>query len=173
MESLPKDVQRKIALDFSPPDLINFCLSNKDIYNNICNSKDFWRRKLAIDFPYIVSYFVKNNLILANPKATYIKKFTEVSQKIENFIKQEFHFGADIMYDVIYRTYIKWLNNSLENVYLLYLDELRLNEKLKSMDPKEKSIYLSQIYKEGFSRRFTKLMSELLNKDKAYGIIRF
>jgi hypothetical protein len=41
MLTLPKDVQRKLALDLSPPDLIHLCLSNKEIKKDVCDSKGF------------------------------------------------------------------------------------------------------------------------------------
>ena len=49
MESLPKDVAIEMALNLSPVDLIRFCSASK-AQNRICNSRDFWRRKLEKDY---------------------------------------------------------------------------------------------------------------------------
>lgn len=153
METLPKDVQRKLALEFSPPDLINFCLTNKQTYEDICNSKDFWRRKLAIDFPYVSAHFVKNNLVLSNPKNTYIKKFTEVSQNI------------------IYNVYMKLLQNPLQNIYFEYQNELLSH--FGSTNINNRYNIPSLYTEEDFHKRLNKLVIELLNKDRAYGVIYF
>lgn len=45
------DVSRSIGLRLSPPDLINYCLVNKETLKNVCNSREFWIKKLSIDYP--------------------------------------------------------------------------------------------------------------------------
>ena len=171
METLPKDIQRKLALEFSPPDLINFCLTNKQTYEDICNSKDFWRRKLEIDFPYVAAYFVKNNLVLSNPKNTYIKKFTEVSQKIEKFVKDEFEADHEVMYNIIYNVYMKLLQDTSQNIYSAYINELFSHFGSTNINNRYNipSLYIE----EDFHKRLNKLVIELLNKDRVYGIIKF
>lgn len=84
METLPPDVLRKIALEMSPPDLIKFCSTEKRMNVNICDSKDFWLKKLEIDYPEALIITYRDGLPLINPKRTYIRKFTEVSKLIES-----------------------------------------------------------------------------------------
>ena len=81
---LPFDIQRQIALELEPYDLIMFCRSNKTINQEICNSNEFWRLKIQRDFPVIWSYFNDHNLILKNPKDTYIRNFIGISEAVEN-----------------------------------------------------------------------------------------
>ena len=76
METLPKDVAIEMALNLSPPDLINFCAASK-IQNRVCNSNDFWRRKIHKDYPETIGQ------VIENPKEFYIQKFTYVSRNLE------------------------------------------------------------------------------------------
>ena len=79
MESLPKDVAIEMALNLSPPDLINFCATSKT-QNRVCNSNDFWRRKLEKDYPEVLKTTDK---IIEYPREVYIYKFTYVSRSLE------------------------------------------------------------------------------------------
>ena len=89
-QSLPLDLRRKIALDLSPTELIKLCLSSKEVfYKGICNNDEFWRLKIEYDYPEIIDYFRKNNLILRNPKNTYIRTFSRISEIIEKLVKKE------------------------------------------------------------------------------------
>ena len=74
MKRLPKDILVKTALELSPSDLINLCVAEKDMYKNICNSKDFWRLKLERDY--------------LDPKNEYMKEFTFVSKNIEDALNK-------------------------------------------------------------------------------------
>ena len=51
MNNLPKDVTVEIALNLRPADLVKFCSVNRKTNSHICDSKDFWRRKLIKDYP--------------------------------------------------------------------------------------------------------------------------
>lgn len=87
--NLPEDVQRKIALELSPSDLINFCLTEKQKMDKICNSDIFWRLKLEKDFRQVFYYYKKHNIILKNPKNTYMRLFTEQARFIEDKLLNE------------------------------------------------------------------------------------
>ena len=88
MEKLPKDLKRKLALELSPSDLITFCASNRELNRDICESKEFWRLKLDRDYPEVFPYFRKYGKVLVDPKRTYIKKFRELSQPIDEFVNR-------------------------------------------------------------------------------------
>ena len=79
METLPKDVAIEMALNLSPADLIRFCSASK-AQNRICNSRDFWRRKLKKDYPEVLK---AEGEIIENPKEIYIQKFTYISRSLE------------------------------------------------------------------------------------------
>jgi len=79
------DIQRKIALNLEPYDLISLCASQKSFYKNICDNQDFWRLKIERDFPEIFNYFQKTGLILRNPKNTYIRTFKSLSEILEKY----------------------------------------------------------------------------------------
>jgi len=49
METLPKDVLFELALELPGKDLIALCQTSKK-YKYICDSQNFWRRKLQKDF---------------------------------------------------------------------------------------------------------------------------
>ena len=87
MESLPKDVMAEMALNLSAPDLISLCSASKS-QNRICNSNDFWRRKLEKDYPEELFEFYKSGTPVENPKQVYINKFTFLSRKIEEFVEE-------------------------------------------------------------------------------------
>ena len=78
-ESLPADVQREIALNMEPKELITTCSTNKEIRKNICNSETFWRNKLYRDYPLLTKFKGKNEtwktLYLQN--VYYISKLEE------------------------------------------------------------------------------------------------
>lgn len=80
---LPFDIQRQIALELEPYDLIIFCRSNKNINREICNSNEFWRLKMEKDFPEVWSYFTNAGMIMKQPKNTYIRIFIAISKIIE------------------------------------------------------------------------------------------
>ncbi len=82
MENLPKDIKRKIALELSPKDLIELCLTSKNLYKTVCEDEEFWRIKLFHDYPEVKSYF--SNLKIKNPKNMYIRIFTELAEEIES-----------------------------------------------------------------------------------------
>lgn len=80
MDTLPKDVVVEMALNLSPPDLINFCITEKRQNQIVCNSEIFWRRKLVKDYPGEYDEGIKN------AKSIYIDRFTRISSAIEAFI---------------------------------------------------------------------------------------
>ena len=80
---LPLDIQRKIALELEPYDLISFCAANKTTNQAICNADVFWRLKLQKDFPELFNYFQVNNMVLKSPKNTYMRTFIKLSELIE------------------------------------------------------------------------------------------
>jgi hypothetical protein len=82
-DKFPIDIQRKILLELSPMDLINFCRTNKENLEKFCQDKVFWRLKLEHDFPDDFLSYQKKKLVLKNPKNTYIKLFTEETRNIE------------------------------------------------------------------------------------------
>lgn len=87
METLPKDVAIEMALNLSPPDFISFCSTSK-AQNRICNSNDFWRRKLEKDYPEELLQFYQTGEPIVNPREVYINKFTFLSRKIEEFVEE-------------------------------------------------------------------------------------
>ena len=87
MQTLPKDVAIEMALNLSAPDLISFCSASKS-QNRICNSNDFWRRKLEKDYPEELLQFYQTGEPVNNPKEVYINKFTFISRKIEEFVHE-------------------------------------------------------------------------------------
>jgi len=50
METLPKDILISIALNLDLPQIIQFCKTDKYHNNVICESRNFWNRKLLQDF---------------------------------------------------------------------------------------------------------------------------
>ena len=120
MQTLPKDVTIEMALNLSPPDLVSFCSASKT-QNRVCNSDDFWRRKLQRDYP---EKFLEG---IKNPKEIYIKKFTYVSRRIEkllieviresfpeNFYKFLTTEYKDELYTRLYKIYEMMKNEEIE-----------------------------------------------------------
>src|SRR5688572_4507006 len=101
MNTLPKDVTIEIALNLKPADLIKFCSVNRKANNLICDSKDFWRRKLVRDYPEEMKEI--EDKVLNNPKKIYMKRFRYISKKIEEFMEQ--------MITIIFEDFEKFLND--------------------------------------------------------------
>lgn len=47
---MPKEILFKIAIDYSFPEIINFCLVSKRINNLVCENQKFWMLKLSHDY---------------------------------------------------------------------------------------------------------------------------
>ena len=82
MEGLSKDITREILLNLSPPDIINFCLTNKEKKTIICDSNEFWFKKLEKDYPSEL----RDGTPVNDAKKRYINRFTYVSKNIENLV---------------------------------------------------------------------------------------
>ena len=112
MENLPKDIRRKLALELKPHDLINFCLVNKKTNADVCDSDEFWRLKLSMDYPLVFNYYQRHNLILKNPKNTYIRKFTDITRELEKFVDEYFPTDKKLHIEELlnlYEIYKIWL----------------------------------------------------------------
>ena len=143
METLPKDVAIEMALNLSPPDLISFCSSSKT-QNRICNSNDFWRRKLEKDYPEELFEFYKSGTPVENPKQVYINKFTFLSRKIEEFVEE---FIEKIFQDnfskFLSKEYKKELYSNLYKIYEeIKIEKLDDDEEMDSVIMKYLSTYV-------------------------------
>jgi len=125
--NIPKDLQRKIALELKPYDLINFCLTEKQIYKNVCDSNEFWRLKLSIDYPEVFNYYSKNNMILRNPKNTYIKQFTQRTKEFEKFLENKNIKNIEAVKELL-------------NIYILYNKSLTNRINMKNYEVYSKSV---------------------------------
>ena len=76
MELLPKDLLvDKIALELSPSDVLNLCLTVTRFSEIICNSDVFWRNKLLRDF----------NVRGDDPKSIYKRIYENKQYCAENY----------------------------------------------------------------------------------------
>lgn len=87
MESLPKDVRRKIALELSQADVVRFCLTESESNREICHSEAFWRLKYAKDYPDLFHYHDTHGVPLRHPKNAYMRTFSNYRKEIEDFSK--------------------------------------------------------------------------------------
>jgi hypothetical protein len=96
--NLREDEKRKIAMNLSPVDLINLCVTHKAFNKSICESNSFWLQKLEVDYPeeFVVVYEGKK---IENPKQIYITRFTEIINKIESYVLKI----IDIIYGKVFR----------------------------------------------------------------------
>ena len=109
MESLPADIQRKIALDLNPAELFRLC-SDDTYKQTICESREFWLLKLERDYPDMLNYYNRHGMKLQNPKNTYIKKFTKYSESVERFVNNWYlPEERKEKYDILYNLYREWL----------------------------------------------------------------
>jgi len=176
MERLPKDVTFKIALDLSPQDLINFCVTEKKKFKNICDSENFWRLKLEKDYPELYKRIPKP---VKDPKRRYIKEFTFVSRNIEQTINGIITgFYLDVfyknvvkyldlakyqkdLYEIIYKVYKKLNINQLINIKELDLDEIVGD--LVSNNLNDISLFSADAYEQGYENTW-ELMYNLLTR---------
>jgi hypothetical protein len=117
METLPKDIRFEIAMNLSPPDLINLCLSEKKQSQEICASKDFWRRKLEKDYPEEFLDFYEKGIPVRDPKSTYITRFTEISKSFEEFIPEFIRDNFGTLSKYLNKQYEKDLYVALFKIY--------------------------------------------------------
>ncbi len=113
MEKLPKDLLFELAINMSPPVLVNLCSTNSK-YSVICKSPAFWRRKLDKDYPLEM----KGIAHVKNPKFVYMKRFESISKKIETFIS----VMIDIVFGVFLSKYLKsdYRADLYKDLYNLY-----------------------------------------------------
>jgi hypothetical protein len=142
MKRLSKDIVVKMALELTPPDLVNFCATEKEVYKNACDSDEFWRLKLEKDYPNL---FAKLEKPILNPKEEYMKEFTFVSKHIEktvdkivelfyeepSHIRESFFKYIDFKkyrketYEFLYEKYKNMVLNDIEedDVYFLIVED--------------------------------------------------
>lgn len=109
---LSKDELFEVAIRMPPPSLVNFCASNPK-FEVICNSKEFWRRKLEKDYAEEMKGIGPINF----PKYVYMKRFESISRKIERFIPEMILIVFGDMAEYLKPEYKTDLYNSLYNLY--------------------------------------------------------
>tara|TARA_R110002153_G_scaffold107706_2_gene247860 strand:- start:271 stop:810 length:540 start_codon:yes stop_codon:yes gene_type:complete len=114
MENLPADVQRHLALELEPYSLISLCSSSKSFYKDICSNDSFWRLKIEKDFYPVFKNIQNMNHHLINPKKTYMRLFTKLSEVIEQELKKELQKEVDsspersrLLYKVMYDSFLE------------------------------------------------------------------
>jgi len=97
------NILRKIALELPAYDLVSLCVSKKSFYKDICNNSQFWRMKLEKDFPEAFNHILNLGLPLKNPKSTYIRIFTQLSELIERYTKKfvDYYTGEEIEFSTV------------------------------------------------------------------------
>jgi hypothetical protein len=119
METIGKDVNMLIALNLAPSDLIKYCSTNKALYQEICDSDIFWRKKLEKDYPLEMAEVRNNGItVIQKPKELYMKRFISLASKIEKFIPIfiTYNFGEDFI-QYLSAEYKKGLFNSIQMGY--------------------------------------------------------
>lgn len=105
MEKLSSDILRLIplAIELDLPSLLSYCLVSKEINRAVCKNPDFWRMKLAKDFPdakydinddpklvYRMFYERINRLIKHDPELKDILPLIDINKiKPMNFSRDE------------------------------------------------------------------------------------
>ena len=56
LDELPRDPLLVVAMNMDFSTLNNFCKSSEKINEKICNNDNFWRNKLAQDFPGFIKH---------------------------------------------------------------------------------------------------------------------
>tara|TARA_R110001599_G_scaffold115575_3_gene282432 strand:- start:117 stop:710 length:594 start_codon:yes stop_codon:yes gene_type:complete len=114
MENLPADVQRHLALELEPYSLISLCSSSKSFYKDICSNDSFWRLKIEKDFYPVFKNIQNMNHHLINPKKTYMRLFTKLSEVIEQELQKELQKEVDsspersrLLYKVMYDSFLE------------------------------------------------------------------
>jgi len=128
-QNLPKDVKRELALNLSPKDLINLCLTDKITNKEICNSNEFWTRKLQKDYPEELYEFYMDNIPIKNAKKSYINRFQYISKEFEDFIDDFIVEMFNIKFlDYLNKTYKEDLYKTIYIIYQEVLEEALLDE---------------------------------------------
>ena len=174
IENLPKDVKREFALKMSPSELINLCITQKEFNKEICDSEKFWLRKLEKDYPEEFLDFYRYDKPIKNPKQIYIRRFGELSSRIEKFIDE---FILDIfgssskylkkdyrkdLYDIIYNIYSEALNiKDIDNL------ESSINDSIENYKIQLQDFIYEDFDEEFFHDKITDFILDSLFFDKS------
>lgn len=117
METLPADVIRMIAERLpSPKDVVSFCSTDKKTNEQICKSKEFWIRRLIIDYPEVYEPLMNRKLV--DPKKTYERTYHKYKTEIENRLNNEFKGNESFFGRFrVYKRHLPEVAKKLENVY--------------------------------------------------------
>ncbi len=81
------NIIRLVALEMEPVDLIIFCSSQREFYEKVCWSNDFWILKLEKDYPNAFNYYKRYNIPFKNPKNIYIRIFKKDAEFVEKSLE--------------------------------------------------------------------------------------
>jgi hypothetical protein len=123
-----------ILLQLKYNDIKNVCLVNKN-YKNICEMKEFWKRLIEKDFPYILFYEKINNNLILN-KELYEKLLNEHNNNVLIIIR-DFIIVTEF-YDNLQELY-----NNINKELIIYLENVN---KLDNKDDKNAIIKLDNIF---------------------------
>ena len=140
METLPADIRRLVAEKLkSPKDVMSFCETSKVLNEQICQSRDFWIRRLIIDYPEVYEPLMNRKLV--DPKKTYEKTYHRYKEEIEKRLMKDFKgnegfFGRYRIYERNLPEVIKTLENVYEDIL-----KLKSSKVLMWNNPEVKLIY--------------------------------
>ena len=104
METIPKDVLIKIALELDYIDILRWCVSNKYVNEKVCKNTNFWRDLLYKDYPFISRFnsdfdksqnfknlykLLRETIVSPNP----FNKPIYISDNMKNFLSNT-NFGS-------------------------------------------------------------------------------
>ncbi len=164
MENLPKEIKIKIALELSPKDLIEMCLSSKEVfYKSLCGDDEFWRIKLFSDYPEVKAYYKNSNLKIKNPKNLYIRLFSSIAKNIEDKYKDMVKdHDRKTVFNFIYNLY----NEIRKNVPFKNVKSLEdfINEYIKKTSF-NKNLYPGWVFSDIFAILYHGPLSKYVNVD--------
>jgi hypothetical protein len=113
----PKDVIELLTREMTQPDLIRFCNSQMTSrIKSLCNSNDFWMRRMQKDFPYFYE-IIKNNTEGTNKniKQMYLQIFSTISRQAERITEYlEKYLKPEIKKEDLYDASYKFVLNIIE-----------------------------------------------------------
>ena len=128
MESLPKDILFKMALDSELPAILSWCQTSKKFKEKVCGNDDVWRAKLLKDYPdyeeldlsFLSPPSLKEKYVFMY-QLEYIKKLLDSKESLKDiFLKKEL--------DLIDKKLKKIPSFNLPNLEYLYLHSNQLKE---------------------------------------------
>ena len=124
-----KDVVMMLALELNKEDIFSLCLTSKNFNRYVCDNRDFWKKKIELDFPDVKNYLFYGETYKKAYERLVQKRDIMISVKIEND-KYQINVDGDFSFPIsqdpknlIYLSLDNFFQKTgLYGYYIVYID---------------------------------------------------